>query len=78
MLDYRPPRAPLIPWKIPINVYGVPSSRFSRGLPICYSDEEQPTWSNGNYRRVIIEDNKKEAYKEESNKEEVQVMELIK
>ena len=25
MLDYRPPRAPLIPWTIPINVDGVPS-----------------------------------------------------
>ena len=60
MLDDKAPRSPLIPWKIPINVYGVPSSRFSRGLLICYSNERYPTYFNGNYRRVTIEDNKEE------------------
>jgi len=75
MLDYRPPRAPLIPWKIPINVYGVPSSRFSRELPICYSNEGYTTDSDENYRQAIIGDNKEETFKEKSKKEEVQVRE---
>jgi len=72
MLDYRPPKAPLIPWTIPINVYGVPLSRFSRGLPIRYLDEGYSPYSDGNYRRVTIENNE-ETFKEESNNEEVQV-----
>ena len=78
MLDYRPPRAPLMPWTIPINVCGVPSSRFFRGLLICYLDEGYPAYSDGNYRRVTIEDNKEETFKEESNNEEVQVIDPIK
>jgi len=73
MLDYRPPRAHLIPWKIHVNDYGVPSSRFFRGLSICYLDEEQPIYFDGIYRQVIIEDHKEETFKEESNKKEVQV-----
>ena len=40
---------------------------------ICYLDEGYPAYSDGNYRRVTIEDNKEETFKEESNNEEVQV-----
>jgi len=72
MLDYRPPRAPLIPWTIPASDYGVPSSRFSRGLLVCYLDEEHSTYSDANYRRAFIEDDKDETCKDESSKEDVQ------
>jgi len=71
MLDYRPPRDPLIPWAIPTNDCGVPYLRFSRGLPVCYLDEEHPTYSNTHYRRAFIEDDKEETCKDEFSNEDV-------
>jgi len=44
-------------------------------LQICQSDEGYLPYSDGNYRRVTIEDNKEKTFKEESNNEEVQVTE---
>jgi len=70
MLDYRPPRAPLIPWKIPTNDYGVSSSRCYTRPRNCYLDEEHPTYSDANYRRAFVNDNNEKIFKKESSKEE--------
>ena len=50
MLDYRPPRAPLVLWRIPINDYGVSSSRCYTRPHNCYLDEEHPAYSDAKYR----------------------------
>lgn len=73
MLDYRPPRAPLIPSRILTDNYGVPSSRCSTRPLNCYLDKEHHAYSDANYRQTFIEDDKEKIFEKESSKEEVEL-----
>ena len=73
MLDYRPPRAPLIPWRIPTNDYRVSSSTCYTRPRNCYLDEEHPAYFDANYRRAFIKGNKEKIFEKESSKEEVKL-----
>jgi len=69
MLDYEPPRAPLIPAKLLTEDYKVPPSTLSSDLVSCNFDQTHPTYDRG----VYIKEDKGEIVNKESPKEEVQL-----
>ena len=69
MLDYEPPRPPLIPWQLLTKDYRVPPLTLSRDPLSCNLDETHLTYGEGAH----IKEDKGETAKEESTKEEVQL-----